>query len=141
MNGATKKLLHSKHFETRWGDMDAYGHMNNTMYFFYLQEARFEFLKENNIQINLRGIAPVLAGTSCKFIRPIFYPESIIVETWLVSYERKKTIFEHIIKSASKNEENKQEIIYAVAEALIVWYDFSKSMSVLPPEAMQKLFS
>lgn len=136
MNSNNKKLIHSKKFDIRWGDMDAYGHMNNTTYFFYLQEARFELLKENNIEINLRGVAPVLASTSCRFLKPLFYPASIIVETWLVKYERKKTIFEHVIKSAQD-----QTIIHAIAEALIIWYDFSTSSSVLPPESILKLFN
>ena len=30
---ADKKLIHSTTIAIRWGDMDAYGHVNNTVYF------------------------------------------------------------------------------------------------------------
>ena len=131
-----KKLIHTKNFEIRWGDMDAYGHMNNTMYLFYTQEARFELLTDNGIEINLNGIAPVLAYTTCKFIKPIMYPESILVETWLVSIENKKTTFEHIIKSKTN-----PELVYAIAEAIIVWYDFSTKKSIEMPSHLREIIS
>ena len=32
-----KKLVHEMRFPVRWGDMDAMGHVNNTVYFRYLE--------------------------------------------------------------------------------------------------------
>ncbi len=37
---AEKNLLHVAHIPVRWGDMDSYGHVNNTLYIQYLEEAR-----------------------------------------------------------------------------------------------------
>lgn len=37
---ADRQLLHTAHIPVRWGDMDSYGHVNNTLYFQYLEEAR-----------------------------------------------------------------------------------------------------
>ena len=36
--------MHEKHIEIRWGDMDAYGHVNNAVYLTYLEEVRDEWL-------------------------------------------------------------------------------------------------
>lgn len=129
-----KSLIHSKKMAIRWGDMDAYGHVNNTNYFLYVQEARFEMMVEHGKKIDVSGIAPVLAETSCKFIRPITFPEIIIIETWLTNIEGKKTFFEHIIKSGTKS-----EVIYAVLPATIVWYDFANKTSVNTPEYIYNL--
>ncbi len=131
-----KKLIHTKNFNIRWGDMDAYGHMNNTMYFFYTQEARFELLTDNGIKIDLQGVAPVLAYTTCKFIKPIMYPETILVETWLVNIENKKTFFEHVIKSV-----NNTELVYAISEAIVVWYDFSTKKSIEMPNHLREIIA
>jgi acyl-CoA thioester hydrolase len=30
----------------RWGDMDAYGHVNNTVYFRYMEQVRVEWLEQ-----------------------------------------------------------------------------------------------
>ena len=37
-----KKLVHTLHMPIRWGDMDAMGHVNNTLYFRYLEIARID---------------------------------------------------------------------------------------------------
>jgi acyl-CoA thioester hydrolase len=124
-----KKLIHIKEIEIRWGDMDAYGHVNNTNYFLYAQEARFDMLKQKKMSYNPNGFAPVLAETNCKFIRPINYPEIIIIETFFSQIiDNKKLIFEHIIKSKFNNQ------IYAILTATNVWYDFLQKTSMLVPE-------
>ena len=33
-----KKLIHVTRMPIRWGDMDAYGHVNNTVYFRYMEQ-------------------------------------------------------------------------------------------------------
>lgn len=125
----TKQLIHEKDFDIHWGDMDALGHMNNTMYFFYTQEARFAMLTEHNIEINTRGIAPVLAHTSFNFKIPIFYPERIKVQTYLESICDKKVLFKHVISKCGA-----PSTVYATGEALVIWYDFATKRSILPPK-------
>src|SRR6218665_2194817 len=39
-----KKLVHEMRFPVRWGDMDAMGHVNNTVYFRYLETARIDWM-------------------------------------------------------------------------------------------------
>jgi hypothetical protein len=41
---AAKKFVHAMTIPIRWGDMDAMGHVNNTVYFRYLESARIEWL-------------------------------------------------------------------------------------------------
>ena len=103
-----KKLIHVKNIEIRWGDMDGYGHVNNTNYFLYAQEARFAMLEQ--MQIN--------------------YPETIVVETWFLDIvDNKKLIFEHVIKSKLSNK------IYAILTATNVWYDFiNKTATEIPSD-------
>lgn len=128
-----KKLIHTKEIEIRWGDMDAYGHVNNTNYFLYTQEARFDMMEQKKIHYDLNGSAPVLAETSCKFIRPINYPEDIIIETWFTNIiDNKKLIFEHIIKSKTTQQ------TYAILTAINVWYDFLQKTSILVPDIIVK---
>ena len=35
-----RKLVHVERIPIRWGDMDAMGHVNNTVYFRYMEQAR-----------------------------------------------------------------------------------------------------
>lgn len=126
----SKKLLHSHEFAIRWGDMDAYNHLNNTSYFLYIQEARFELLRHYNLEYDGKAeCAPILLHTSFNFKKQVTYPESIVVETYLVKVERKKVYLEHVIKSSTQN-----NLIYGVGDALVMWYDFQRSVTVMPPD-------
>ena len=40
-----KKLVHQMEIPIRWGDMDAMGHVNNTVYFRYLETLRIEWFR------------------------------------------------------------------------------------------------
>ncbi len=64
-----------------WGDMDAFGHVNNTVYFRYFEDARLayfdtvkmlEYKAENNV-------GPILANTECNFKLPLQYPDHIYI--------------------------------------------------------------
>jgi acyl-CoA thioester hydrolase len=131
-----KKLIHSTEYSIRWGDMDAFSHVNNTMYFLYVQEARIKMMLENNIANDPRGIVPVLAETSCKFIRPITFPERLLINTYMIKVEGKKAFFEHELKSSSK-----PDILYAIVLATVVWFDFKAASSCEIPQYIIELSS
>lgn len=128
----SKQLIHSIEFPIRWGDMDAYGHVNNINYFLFVQEARFDLLQKAGFSAELSSVAPVLASIYCKFISPMKYPEIIIVETYFVKTVEKKVFFEHTIKSKDL------KTVYAILEATIVWFDFHQNASVMPPLLIQE---
>lgn len=39
------KLIYATILPVRWGDMDAMNHVNNTVYFRYMEQARIEWLE------------------------------------------------------------------------------------------------
>jgi len=130
------KLIHSTEYQIRWGDMDAFGHVNNTMYFLYVQEARIKMMLDKKIANDGRGIAPVLAETSCKFIRPITFPETLLINTYIVKTEGKKAFFAHELKCAAN-----PSLIYALLSATVVWFDFKTNASCEIPSYVRELIS
>ena len=59
----------------RWGDLDAFGHVNNSTYLVYAQEARFAWSKM---------IEMVVARAEVDFIAPIYTGDIYIdVEIWV----------------------------------------------------------
>ena len=72
---ADRKLVHTERIDIRWGDMDAMGHVNNTVYFRYMEQARigwFESLVPRGEAWRSMGI--VIVNASCNFKKPINYP-------------------------------------------------------------------
>lgn len=65
----------------QWGEMDAFNHVNNVMYFRYFESARIAYLEKiGHIEtMNATGIGPILASARCDFKRPLTYPDRIFV--------------------------------------------------------------
>jgi len=81
--GTPKKLVHTERIAIRWGDMDAMGHVNNTVYFRYMEQARiawFEALVPRAEAWSSLGI--VIVNASCNFRRPINYPGTVDVKVF-----------------------------------------------------------
>ena len=76
-----RKLVHVERIPIRWGDMDAMGHVNNTVYFRFMEQARigwFDSLVPRAEAWKSTGI--VIANASCNFKRPINYPGTVEVK-------------------------------------------------------------
>ena len=73
-------LVHTSLQPMRWGDMDALGHVNNTVYFRYMEQVRIEWVYA---LANGRGYddgqGPVIVNASCNFAVPLVYPAQVEV--------------------------------------------------------------
>jgi acyl-CoA thioester hydrolase len=64
-----------------WGDMDAMGHVNNTVYFRYFETARIRCFAELGLGAieSSGGVGPILHSASCRFRIPLTYPDTVTV--------------------------------------------------------------
>ena len=62
-----------------WGDMDAYGHVNNIIYFRYFESVRIAYFEQMEFgeYKEKTGIGPILAQTSFRFKIPLTYPDYV----------------------------------------------------------------
>ena len=70
---AHRVLVHTSIQPIRWGDMDALGHVTNTVYFRYMEQARLEWLyalAQEGVGY-LSGTGPVIVNAFCNFMVPI----------------------------------------------------------------------
>jgi acyl-CoA thioester hydrolase len=78
-----KKLVHTDHIAIRWGDMDAMGHVNNTVYFRYMEQARIAWFESLVPRAEAWGeMSIVIVNASCNFRRPINYPGTVEVKVF-----------------------------------------------------------
>jgi acyl-CoA thioester hydrolase len=65
---------------TRWGDNDIYGHVNNVLYYSYFDTVTNSFLiKHASLNIQSDDIVGFIVNSTCDYFSPIAYPESIDV--------------------------------------------------------------
>ena len=64
-----------------WGQMDAFGHVNNTVYFRWFEDARLACFTRIGwlAAMEATGVGPILARTQCVFKRPLTWPDTITV--------------------------------------------------------------
>jgi acyl-CoA thioester hydrolase len=118
----------------RWGDLDAYGHINNTLYFRYFEEARFRLMQEKNIPIN--GAAhPVVVTIGCTFLRPLFHPDNIRVEIFLSEPGRSSFMMHYRIYSDTYPQAPSAE-----GYSKIVWVSSENGKSVPLPDNVRMWF-
>ena len=66
----------------RWSDMDAYGHVNNTAYLSYLEQARVSMFFDRDESSFSRGT--VVGHHEITYLRPVIYhPEPLRLELWV----------------------------------------------------------
>ena len=65
----------------QWGDLDAYGHVNNIVYLKWFEAARAVYATRVGVEVlpSQQGVGAVLASLSCKFHRQLRYPNEVIV--------------------------------------------------------------
>ncbi len=72
---------HEVIIETRWGDMDALGHINHTQYLSYMETARVEFYSSlgfDNIRLT-QNPSMILGGMNISYISQIEHPSKLSV--------------------------------------------------------------
>jgi acyl-CoA thioester hydrolase len=125
---------HQVSFPMHWGEMDAFQHLNNTVFFRYFETGRSHFFSEMMVERNLSGIGPILGSTSCKFVQPIEFPDTITVGTRLKSTGTTSFVLEHAIFSEKKG-------LAAIGEAVIVMYDYNQKAKVALPDRIIELIN
>lgn len=117
----------------RWGDMDAFGHVNNTVFFRYLESARIAYLDAIAFRAS-RGIGPILAETRCRFLRPLAYPDRVRVGARAARVEEDRFTHEYLVVS------ERLEAVAAVGEGLIVSYDYERRVKApLPADVRERI--
>jgi len=125
----SRKLVLTTSIPVRWGDMDAYRHVNNTIYFRYFEQARVEWLEQSGSTVSLEyPVAPVIINASCTFLIPVNYPATVVVRMYLGEPGRSSvmTWYELGVEGDDR--------LYAEGAAKVVWMDPVTGKSVPLPD-------
>ncbi|KLU20322.1 thioesterase [Caballeronia mineralivorans PML1(12)] len=117
----------------RWGDMDAFGHVNNTVYFRFMEEVRISWFRQLAIAgANVEGQGPVIVNASMEFLRQLHYPGNVIGSMFVgppgrSSFDTRFELFRA----------DDPTTLYARGTAKCVWIDYAAAKSVQIPELLR----
>ena len=112
----------------RWRDLDALGHVNNAVYFTYLEETRFHYLRELGvIPSDPSGIGMILAEASCQFKSPLRLGERVTVWMRVSELRNSSFIFEYRVEEEGGR-------LAATARSVQVCYDYKNQRPISIPD-------
>lgn len=116
-----------------WGEMDAFQHVNNTVYFRYFENARLAYFQRAGF-MDLdagAGIGPILASTSCRFRIPLTYPDTIHIGARVSDMGEDRFTMQYVVYSEQHSK------IAAEGEGLVVCLDYRSHKKVAIPAAIR----
>ncbi|MBQ0937108.1 acyl-CoA thioesterase [Ideonella paludis] len=131
-----KKLSFEMTIPIRWGDMDAMGHVNNTIYFRYLEIVRVEWLRQVGGPPDPSGEGPVIVNAFCNFLKQLEYPGDVLARHYVANPGRSS--FDTFITLERVDQPG---VIYAEGGATTVWMDFPSGKSAPMPDWLRALVS
>jgi acyl-CoA thioester hydrolase len=63
--------------ETRWMDNDAYGHVNNTIYFSWFDTVISRYMLAQGVLDRDAGPVCLVVETACNYFKPIAFPDAV----------------------------------------------------------------
>lgn len=116
----------------QWGDQDAFGHVNNTVYLRWCESARIEYLDELALP-EAEGIGPILAAITCNFRSPVTYPDHVQIGARITRLGRSSLTMEHQIYSEG------QQRLVADATSTLVVFDYNRQASHPIPDEVRRV--
>jgi len=118
----------------QWGELDAYGHINNTVFFRWFESARIEYLTRSGMVRTMERdqIGAILHSTSCRFRRPVFFPDTIEVGGRAREVGDDRFAMEYVVVS------HEQNAVVGEGTAIIVAYDYSAHAKAPLPDEVRR---
>ncbi len=116
-----------------WGDMDAFQHVNNVIYFKYFESARIAYFEKLKFQDHMvkTGIGPILANTQCKFKIPLTYPDRVSVGAKVDLTDTDRFLMKYLVVS------QKHKNIAASGEGMLVSFNYQENKKVPIPDEIR----
>ena len=119
-----------------WGEMDAMQHVNNIVYFRYVESVRMAYFERIGLLDLLleTGVGPILAWTSCRFRRPLTYPDTVSVGTRVTKIEEDRFTMHTVIVSHGQGQ------VAAESEGIVVIFNYrDQKKTPIPADVRRRI--
>lgn len=126
-----RKFLHTSLCPIRWGDMDAQGHVNNTVYFRYMEQARIEWLEGFGWLASQGTHVTMIVNAACTFLAPLTYPGTVETRVFAAPPGRSSVETWYELRVAG------DDLLCAEGHAKLVWVDAASGKSCPLPDDLR----
>ena len=122
----------------QWGEMDAYGHVNNTVFFRYFESARMAFLQQCGFAESHERdrIGAILHSTTARFRQPLFFPDTVQIGASATDVKEDRFTMTYTVVSLTRS------VVIAEGNGIIVSFDYAAGQKTgLPPAVRRAIAS
>jgi acyl-CoA thioester hydrolase len=118
-----------------WGDMDAFAHVNNTVYLRWFESARIAYFRLAGVldRMELDGIGPILARATIDFRKPVTFPDRISVSARVP--ELRNTSFTMTYRATSHAQ---SDVVVAEGDSVVVMVNYRTGEKVALTTELRK---
>ena len=118
----------------QWGDQDAFGHVNNTVYLRWFESGRVDYFEKIGLSESMRRmrVGPILASITCHYRKQVNFPDQIRIGTRVHKIGRSSMVLDHRIVSESSR------AVVAEGISTVVVFDYAKNQSVPVPDEIRQ---
>jgi acyl-CoA thioester hydrolase len=114
----------------QWGDLDAFGHVNNLVYLRWFEAARAVYAMQVGVDVTPRqnGIGAILSAITCKYLRQLSFPGTIFAGVRVTRLSIGSVTLEMMIVDGGTG------VAVAAGGCDVVLYDFNAGKPVPVPD-------
>jgi acyl-CoA thioester hydrolase len=130
-NIQTADFAHVLRIPTRWSDLDLLGHVNNTRFFTFDEDARLSYFEELMRQPGFwKEQGMILAHIECDFLAQLHHPAELSVGLRVIRMGRSSLNTLGGIFNG--------DMLTAVTRGTVVWFDYVNQKSMPIPESVRE---
>lgn len=110
-----------------WGEMDAFQHVNNTVYLRWFESARIAYFDRAGMlqRMTAQKIGPILARQSIDYRLPVVFPDTVTVSATVLRLGTTSLVMGYRLTSRAK-----QGALVAEGESVVVMIDYASGRKV-----------
>jgi acyl-CoA thioester hydrolase len=104
----------------QWGEQDAFGHVNNVVYFRWCETARIYYLERIGLfeMLEKERIGPIVASIGCNYRQPVTFPDTMHIGAAVSKIGKSSFKMDHKLVTEKLGH-------VADAESTLVVYDYT----------------
>ena len=122
-------------FTLHWGEMDAFGHVNNARTFTWFETSRIAYFARVGFtnpsgageDRTPGGIGPILAATNAEYLRPLVFPARLLAGTRVTRIGTSSVTIEHAVAGEDDG------LLYTRGGCIIVTLNYGTHQKVPVP--------
>lgn len=115
-------------FPVRFRDVDMMGHVNNAVYFTYMETIRTDYWIHLFSVESLSSLSFIVARAECDFKAPARYGDEIEVSIRTTSIRNTSFVWDYEMRNAATRE------VYALGKTIQVYFDYRTNKSLPVPD-------